>query len=104
VQWGFNNIRIREGDEWKAAFIINWGLFELLVMYFGMCNAPASFQRMMDMCFQELLMNRCVFVYVDDVLITGDDLEELQFWTCRVLMVMRANHLSCKLVKCQFKQ
>jgi hypothetical protein len=104
VWWGFNNIWIREGDEWKATFITNWGLFKLLVMYFGMCNALASFQRMMDMCFQELLMSRCVFIYVDDVLITGEDLEELRFWMHKVLMVMRANHLLCKPVKCQFKQ
>jgi hypothetical protein len=73
-------------------------------MYFSMCNALASFQRMMDVCFQELLTSGCVFVYVDDVLITGDDLEELRFWTCKVLMVMRANRLSCKPFKCQFEQ
>jgi hypothetical protein len=102
--WGFNNIRIREGDEWKATFITNRGLFEPLVMYFGMCNALASFQRMMDVCFQELLTSGCVFVYVDNVLIAGDDLEELRFWMCKVLMVMRANHLSCKPVKCQLEQ
>jgi hypothetical protein len=39
VQWGFNNICIREGDEWKVAFITSRGLFEPHVMYFGMCNA-----------------------------------------------------------------
>jgi hypothetical protein len=39
VQWGFNNVRIREGDEWKAAFCTNWGLFEPLVMYFGLTNS-----------------------------------------------------------------
>jgi hypothetical protein len=104
VWWGFNNVWIREGDEWKAAFITNRGLFEPLVMYFGMCNAPASFQRMMDVCFQELLTSRCVFVYIDDVLVASDDLEELWFWTHKVLTVMRANRLSCKPVKCQFEQ
>jgi hypothetical protein len=44
IFWGFNNIRIKEGDEWKAAFITNCGLFELLVMFFGMCNALPFFQ------------------------------------------------------------
>jgi hypothetical protein len=43
VRWGFNNVRIREGDEWKAAFRTNWGLFEPLVMYFGLTNSPATF-------------------------------------------------------------
>jgi hypothetical protein len=83
---------------------MNRGLFELLVMYFSMCNAPVTFQRMMDMCFQKVLMSGCVFIYVDDVLITSDDLEEVRYWTREVLMVMRANRLSCKPVKCQFEQ
>jgi hypothetical protein len=42
VRWGFNNVRIREGDEWKAAFITNEGLFELTVMFFGLTNSPAT--------------------------------------------------------------
>jgi hypothetical protein len=49
IYWGFNNIQIKEGDEWKAAFITNHGLFAPLVMFFGMCNVPASFQWMADM-------------------------------------------------------
>ena len=43
VQWGYNNIRIKEGDEWKAAFITNHGLFEPLVMFFGLTNSLATF-------------------------------------------------------------
>jgi hypothetical protein len=42
VRWGFNNVRIQEGDEWKAAFRTNRGLFEPLVMFFGLTNSPAS--------------------------------------------------------------
>jgi hypothetical protein len=48
IRWGFNNIRIREGDEWKAAFTTNRGSYEPSVMFFGLCNLPPSFQRMMD--------------------------------------------------------
>jgi hypothetical protein len=48
VWWGFNNVWIREGDEWKAAFRMNWGLFEPLVMYFSLTNSPATFQTMMN--------------------------------------------------------
>jgi len=43
VHWGFNNVRIKPGDEWKAAFQTNRGLFEPLVMFFGMTNSPATF-------------------------------------------------------------
>ena len=50
LQWGFNNvcISIREGDEWKAAFHTNRGLYEPLVMFFRLCNSPATFQGMMN--------------------------------------------------------
>jgi len=41
--WGYNNIRIKEDDEWKAAFLTNKELFEPQVMYFGLCNSPGTF-------------------------------------------------------------
>ncbi len=44
VQWGYNNVRIKTGDEWKAAFRTNQGLFEPTVMFFGLTNFPATFQ------------------------------------------------------------
>ena len=46
--WGYNNIRIKEEDKWKAAFLTNKGLFKPQVMYFGLCNLPGTFQRMMN--------------------------------------------------------
>jgi hypothetical protein len=55
VRWGFNNVRMKEGDEWKAAFRTNRGLFEPLVMFFGLTNSPATFQTMMDDIFEELI-------------------------------------------------
>jgi len=55
VRWGFNNVRMKEGDEWKAAFWTNQGLFELFVMFFGLCNSPATFQTMMDDIFDDLI-------------------------------------------------
>jgi len=48
VHWGFNNVHIKPGDEWKVAFQTNRGLFELLVMFFGMTNSPAIFQTIMN--------------------------------------------------------
>ena len=49
--WGYNNVQIKEGDEWKAAFLTNKGLFEPQVMYFGLCNSLETFQRMMNSIF-----------------------------------------------------
>ena len=48
IRWGYNNIRIKEGDEWKAAFRTNRGLFEPTVMFFGLTNSPATFQSFMN--------------------------------------------------------
>ena len=47
IRWGYNNVRMKEGDEWKAAFRTNRGLFEPTVMFFGLTNSPAIFQGMM---------------------------------------------------------
>src|ERR1700761_8426467 len=44
LTWGYHNIHIREGDEWKGAIVTNRGLYEPKVMYFGMTNSPATFQ------------------------------------------------------------
>src|SRR5262249_41105964 len=104
VCWGYNNIRIKEGDEWKAAFITNCGLFEPLVMFFGLCNAPATFQRMINTRFHKLLETGCIFIYMDDILLLGDTLEELCKLTRKVLAIMRDANLSAKPVKCQFEK
>jgi Reverse transcriptase (RNA-dependent DNA polymerase) len=55
IRWGYNNICIKEGDEWKAAFITNQGLFEPRVMFFGLTNSPATSQMMMNTIFTEEL-------------------------------------------------
>ncbi len=60
-------MRIREGDKWKAAFTTHKGSFEPLVMYFGLCNSPATFQKMMNEIFHDM-SDVCV-VYIDDLMI-----------------------------------
>jgi len=56
IRWGYNNIRIHEGDEWKAAFSCKYGLFEPTVMFFGLTNSPATFQRMMNETFNSEIL------------------------------------------------
>ena len=55
VWWGFNNVRIKEGDKWKAAFRTNCSLYEPLIMFFSLTNSPATFQTMMDNIFKDLI-------------------------------------------------
>jgi hypothetical protein len=93
VCWGYNNVRIREGDEWKAAFCMNRGLFEPLVMYFGLTNSPATFQMMMNEIFQDLITEGIVSIYLNDILIFTNSLEEHQRITCLVLDCMREHKL-----------
>ncbi|KAL5501131.1 hypothetical protein ACEPAH_9518 [Sanghuangporus vaninii] len=76
VRWGYYNIRICEGDEWKAAFRMNLGLFELTVMFFGLCNAPATFQGFMNDIFRGLIHEGVVIIYLDNILIFSNTLEE----------------------------
>ena len=58
IQWGYHNIRIKEGNEWKAAFKTNRGLFEPTVMFFRLCNSPATFQGMMNDIFADMIAER----------------------------------------------
>jgi len=55
IRWGYNNVQIKKGDEWKAAFITNEGLYEPTVMFFGLTNSLATFQMMMNALFEEEL-------------------------------------------------
>ena len=65
IRWGYNNVRIQDRDEWKAAFITNRGLFEPLVMFFGLTNSPATFQTMINHLFRDLIARGSVVVYMD---------------------------------------
>jgi len=78
LRWGYNNVRIKIGDEWKAAFKTNKGLFEPLVMFFGLCNSPATFQNMMNDIFLMETNEGWILIYIDDILIFSKEKEDLQ--------------------------
>ena len=103
VQWGYNNIQIRQGDEWKAAFKMNKGLFELTVMFFGMCNSPATFQSMMDMTFEDIEQG-CTVIYMDDIMNFSNNLDTLEKLDKNVLRQLQENDLYLKPTKCEFKK
>jgi len=62
-------VHVKEGHEWKAAFTTNEGLFEPMVMFFGLTNLPATFQSMMNMLFHAQIASRELMVYMDDMAI-----------------------------------
>ena len=101
LRWGYHNVRIREGDEWKAAFSTPFGLYEPTVMLFGMSNSPATFQRMMV----EILRGTEHFtvVYLDDILIYSRNLQEHREHVKEVLKRLRENDLFARPEKCVFE-
>ena len=104
VRWGYHNIRIREGDEWKGAIVTNRGLYEPKVMYFGMTNSPATFQALMNSVFADLIAKGKVAVYMDDILIYNADLKEHRQVVCEVLKRLEHYDLYLKPEKCEFEK
>ena len=101
---GFYNIRVTEGDEWKAAFKTNSGLYEPTVMQFGLKNAPAVFQRMMNTQFADIIAQGNVIIYFDDILIaTEDNLEVHRRVVGQVLDQLQKLNLYLKPSKCIFE-
>jgi hypothetical protein len=104
VWWGYNNVRIRTKDQWKAAFKTNWGLFKPTVMFFRMCNSPATFQAMMDSIFSDMIEGYMVIAYMDDILIFANNQEDLQKHTKMVLQWLQEHDLFLKPKKCEFNK
>ncbi|KAF8755934.1 hypothetical protein RHS01_04623 [Rhizoctonia solani] len=101
LQWGYNNVQVKEGDKWKTAFHTKYGLYKSLVMTFGLTNAPAAFQHFMNKLFKDLL-DACVIIYLDDILIySKDDASHTQH-VHEVLQCLMENQLFCKALKCTF--
>ncbi|KAK3546079.1 hypothetical protein QTP70_020616, partial [Hemibagrus guttatus] len=99
----YNLIRIREGDEWKTAFITPTGHYEYLVMPYGLANAPSVFQDFIHEVLREFL-HRCVLVYIDDILIYSQSLAEYCQHVAEVLGRLREFQLFLKAEKCSFHQ
>jgi len=76
--WGYNNVWIKEGDEWKVVFLMNKGLFKFQVMYFELCNSLGTFQWMMNSIFRELLYEGVLANYMNDFVIPAKNMKELE--------------------------
>ncbi|KAL0199697.1 hypothetical protein M9458_002884, partial [Cirrhinus mrigala] len=99
----YNLVRIREGDEWKTAFITPTGHYETLVMPFGLCNSPSVFQQFINDVLRDMLGRWC-YAYLDDILVYSKTLEEHTQHVRAVLRRLLAHQLYCKLEKCAFHQ
>jgi hypothetical protein len=104
IHWGYNNICIKDRDQWKTAFKTNRELFECMVIFFGLTNSPATFQTMMDILFREEIMKGRVIVYMDNILIVieSNNLEDHIRMVSKVLQILEDNDLFLKPEKCHF--
>jgi len=103
LRWGYNNTRIKEGDEWKAAFMTLEGLFEPTVMFFRLTNSPATFQAMMNELLRDLTNMGKVAVFIDDVIVGMETEEGHDELVAEVIRRLEENDLYVKLEKCKWK-
>ena len=108
IRWGYNNVRIKEGDEHKAAFKTHYSLYEPTVMFFGLTNSPATFQTMMNHIFRPIiakdeLLGTSICVYIDDIAIAMHTSDDDHTAAVTDVLALAAEHdLYFKLEKCLF--
>ena len=103
LKWGYNNVRIKEGDEWKATFTTLEGSFEPTVMFFGLTNSPATFQAMMNELLRDLINIEKLAVFIDDVIVGTETEEEHDELVVEVIKRLEENDLYVKPEKCKWK-
>ena len=101
LRTGYHQLKVRETDIPKTAFITRYGLYEYTVMSFGLTNAPAYFMNLMNKVFMDYL-DQFVVVFIDYILIYSKSEEEHEEHLRIVLETLRQHQLYAKFSKCQF--
>ena len=100
---GYWQVKMDDDSKEKTAFTTPCGLYEFLVMPFGLCNAPATFQRLMEQVLHGLI-GKCCVVYLDDILVIGETFEKHMDNLKKVLERLQEADLHLKMKKCHFVQ
>jgi len=103
LRWGYNNVRIKEGDEWKAAFMTHIRAYEPMVMYFGLTNSSTTFQAIMNNLFRDLINQGDTATFIDNILVAIDTEEDYDKLVEEVLRRLEENNLLVKPEKCKWK-
>jgi len=101
LRWGYNNVRIKEDNKWKATFTTHIGAYEQTVMYFGLTNSPATFQIMMNNLFQDIINQGNTATFIDDILVAIDTEEGHDELVEEVFKRLEKNNLFVKPEKCK---
>ena len=96
LRWGYNNVRIKEGNKWKAAFMTPKGSFEPIVMFFGLTNLPATFQAMMNELLRDLINMGKVAAFIDDIIIGTEEEKRHDKLVVEVIKRLEENDLYVK--------
>ena len=103
LHWGYNNVRIKEGNEWKAVFTMHIGSYKPTVMYFGLTNSPITFQTMMNDLFRDMINQGSTATFINDIIIAMDTEEGHDEIVEEVLKRLEENDLFIKPEKCKWK-
>jgi len=103
LKWGYNNVWIKKGGEWKAAFMTPEGSFEPTVMFFGLTNSPVTFQVMMNELLRDLINMGKVAAFIDDVIVGTETEEGHDEIVAEIIKRLEENNLYVKLEKCKWK-
>jgi len=101
--WGYNNIRIKEGDEWKVAFTTPEGSFEPMVMFFGLTNLLATFQTMINELLRDLINTGKVAAFINNIIVVTETEEGHDEIVVEVIRRLEENDLYIKPEKCKWK-
>ena len=103
IRAGYNNVQIKDSNQWKAAFNTPLGLYKPMVMFFGLCNAPATFQSMMNEVFADMIREGWLIIYMDDILIISSNVDTHRRRTIWVLKWLQEQDLYLKAEKSEFE-
>ena len=101
LRWRYNNVRIKEGDKWKAVFTTHIRAYEPTVMYFGLTNSSATFQAMMNDLFRDLINQGDTATFIDNILVATDTEEGHDELVEEILRRLEENDLFVKPEKCK---
>ena len=103
LRWGYNNVWIKEEDEWKVAFTIPKGSFEPTVIFFGLTNSPATFQAIMNKLLRDLINMGKVAAFIDDIIVGTETEEGYNEIVAEIIKRLEKNYLYVKPEKCKWK-
>ena len=103
MRWGYNNVQIKEGDKWKAAFMMPKGSFKPMVMFFGLTNSLATFQAIMNKLLRDLINMGKVVAFINDMIVGMEDKEGHDELVAEIIKRLEENDLYVKPEKCKWK-